>query len=142
MNAHFKDRVQTVLTSSGLGELRFVEGEDSEAFGDSLVVFEKGPMIFRAVRDRGQVFADFGAVRDPGTWFDASIVAQRLAIELDPRIGSDDEYGAIDAMSSFIRQNLAQLLSLFAPEHYSRTKWELSELEKRAAGQRFGPSQS
>ncbi len=58
----YPDAVRAELRRAGLGEAELVSSEpEAEAFGDTSVVFQIGPLLLRFTRERGQQFIDIAS---------------------------------------------------------------------------------
>lgn len=113
--------------------------EESEAFGDALVVLQAGDLRIRLVRDRGQVFVDFGSTADLATWFDSSVVFEFLELSDTSSWHSRDTSSVLNALQSFIQVFGKELSRKFAPSSFPMTRRNLVELREPRANKQYGP---
>jgi hypothetical protein len=91
---------------------------DPHAFGNSIVVLQSKSMTMRFVRDRGQIFAEFEPLSEPGKWFDLGSVLE--AIHGTPPQPIFD----LDGVISQLRQNFTDIVEALGTR-WARTKQEL-----------------
>jgi hypothetical protein len=136
---NFTDDVKSTFLPNA-EELGFsiVEERKSEAFGDALVVLQSGDFRLRIVRDRSQIFADFGSAAEPETWFDSTIVMQALGLTTQPLFGGTDPQSVLPSLAAFLKSFWSELMAMFDLRHFAATKAQLTELQDARATKRWG----
>lgn len=138
MTDEFVGQARARLGEMDSPKLRFVEGEEGSSFGNAVAVFEGGTLRLRVVRDRGQVFADFGSTVDSTEWFDSRVVASLLETEVDANVGGSDIQLALSGIARFAQDHDGQLEHRFSGAQYQNTKKKLEEIQRNSALNQLG----
>lgn len=122
--------LRSFLSSSGF---EVVESENSDSFGNSYATLESPTLRLRVTIDRGNLSVDIGPKGQPETWYDLTLVSALVrslvvANPLPPRVAGD-----------FLADHYLQLVSLFGPDQFERTKGVLQRLQQERVSRMFGP---
>ena len=117
---------------------KILEHEESGSFGNATVVLQQNVLRLRIVRERSQLFVDFGSVVEPGTWFDSAVVVDYLGLSQDAGFHGRDVRTVLDGLASLLKSCWAELIQHFDPANFSSTKKELTLLRDARAAKRLG----
>ena len=123
-----------------VSELGFqlVAQDQSDSFDNATVTLEAGDVCVRIVRERSQVFVDFGSVAKPGLWFDSTVVFDFLGIARDGGFHSTDTTAVLRGLSSLLRAFWPEIKSRFGRDTFARTESALTTLRNAKAAERLG----
>lgn len=65
----FERGMSDSLKAAGFNSASLVESDERGDFGDSLAIFSCGSLIFKFIRDRGQVFMDLASASAPEKFY-------------------------------------------------------------------------
>jgi len=133
-----KEVEQTLLPAALPIAMNIVTSSTSPWFGDSSVVLVADPLRVRIVRDKGQIFADFGSAAEPNYWFDSAVVFEYLGLSANASFHDEDVGASLRAIGGFVRTMGAELARLFAKESYDSRRHELDGVRKRQAEAQWG----
>jgi hypothetical protein len=102
--------------------------ETPASFGNALVDLHGGSLRVRVLRERGQILAAFGSVKDPTALFDSAFVMALLGLTETGGFDDSDSTRALTGIASFIRVHFYELNALFGPAQYAETKQKLRAL--------------
>jgi hypothetical protein len=114
-----------------------VHNQVSVSFGDALVEVEAPTLRLRAIRDRSQVFVDFGPVSERATWFDSDLVLEHLGPMSSTSHRSRDATTVLRATATFLTSFREELETLLDAHHLPDTKREMEMLGERRAAKEF-----
>lgn len=109
----------------------FSVGEDAE------IILEGDGIRLRFVRDRNQVFVDFGATFEPHAWLDGYFLLQLLEIGESPFVNEDTSAVDLKIFGGFLERHVEQIEHLLQEENLPKTKRKIAELQEESAKQRF-----
>jgi hypothetical protein len=137
--SEFLDQVRSILVPSfeQLG-LQLCDTRVGDSFGDAYAVFHGPQFRVRVLRDRGQVFVDFGSPADATNWFNMPIVARILGFSAGNEADGPDDRAKLGWVAALVRNQVSKLEAAFSPEHYSRSKALLERMEHSSVEARFG----
>src|SRR4051812_3178043 len=92
---------------------RVVEHEEGQAFDNALVILEGPELRLRVIRERGQLFVEFGSPAEPAVWFNSSVVMGLLSIGSKDGWHSTDADAVLSELAQFIYTNGSLLNGLF-----------------------------
>ncbi|HET9986561.1 MAG TPA: hypothetical protein VFQ38_23490 [Longimicrobiales bacterium] len=118
--------------------MRVVHQEASTSFDNAFVVLQSDDLRVRVVRERGQVFADFGSAAEPGTWFDSAVVMEHLGLSESAGFHDRDAAKALRGLAKFLRALWDELAAEFSSAAFAATKRELIAVRERRDVRRFG----
>lgn len=118
------------LSDEGFREVGSEETEHDG--GDAWLVVESDELRLRFVRDRGQLFLDLQPQAPAAEWFSVDLV-RRLCLGRPERSAVLDE-----GYADFLREQLPDLLTRFAPDRWPGTREELVELKRVRSREMFG----
>lgn len=95
----FADDVLASLRQVSL-ELPVVHHETGSAFGDTLCILSDGSVLYRIVRDRGQLFLDIGRMAEPIAWVDSTAAS---GVPGDRR--TEAAFPDLSGIAAYIQQN-------------------------------------
>jgi hypothetical protein len=104
--------------------------QQSDRFGDALVILQSGDVGLRIVRDRLQIFADLGSTAEPDNWFDSTIVMQLLGLTTRPAFGGEDAQVVLPSIAAFLHAVWSELVAMFDSRHFAESKKQLEKLEQ------------
>ena len=135
----FREEVDRILAPvlTRLG-FRAVFDQQGRAFGDELVEFASDDVRLRIVRDRGQVFADFGSPADVRRFFDAGVVMEHFDPAASWSLQHDTVAESLRAIGRFVEAVGAELRSTYSPDRYRASLKRLDAIERGRADRRFG----
>ena len=110
--------------------LTIVDHDESESFGDALVVLVSSDFRMRIVSDRGQIFADFGAPTAPWTWWDSATIFERFDLSKKGGFRGRDVEEVLEGIATFVDLFGADLRDLFSDVRRDDTTRELSALRQ------------
>lgn len=139
MTAELLKEVQALLPSviDSL-PLRILEHRESASFGDAVVVLQAGELRIRVVRERGQVFADFGSASNTSRWFDSAVVLDVMDLSKIGGFHESETRASLSALAAFLRDCGKELMSLFSSERFPTTEQQLDEVQRSRAARQFG----
>jgi hypothetical protein len=103
--------------------------QQSDSFGDALVILQSGDVRLRIVRDRLQLFADLGSAAETDNWFDSTFVMQALGLTTKPVFGGTDAHVVLPSMAAFLRAMWPELVTMFDRRNFATSKKQLGKLE-------------
>lgn len=124
-----------VIASYGLA---VVDREESTAVDYEGVVLQGQDVRVRILRDRGQVFVDFGSVCKPGVWFDSAVVMDFLGVSSDAGFHSSRVSEVLRGLVNFLRSFWTELSNVFSVAQYVKVERELTALRDTRAAKRLG----
>lgn len=127
-----------LLPRTGGVSLSVVASEASQDFDNASVLLHGGHLAIRIVRERGQLFVDFGRAHGPATWFDSAVVLQLCGYSDDAGWHDDDPLVTMTGLASFLRAAWADLSARFADPQYSHTEAALRAIRAEQDKRRFG----
>jgi len=132
----FTDVVKSVFLSNArdLG-FAIVGQQQSDRFGDALVILQSGDVRLRIVRDRLQLFADLGSAAETDNWFDSTIVMQALGLTTKPVFGGRDAQVVLPSIAAFLRAMWPELVAMFDRRNFAKSKEQLGKLEDARRGE-------
>lgn len=120
-----------------LGYRRVFE-EKGESFDNAMVVVESPRLRVRLVRERGQLFVDFGSAAEPAVWFDSSVVMDALALRGGDGWHSTEAKATLADVAGFIATHEARLAEMFGPATFKESKQRLLAVRERQSVERWG----
>ena len=123
-----------------LGPLGFevVESEAADVFDNATVTLQGPDLRVRIVRERSEVFADFGPRAEPGTWFDSAVLFDYLCLSSQAGFHDRDVSGVLRGIAAFVRSFHGELARAFQPSSLAITKQAIEALKERRAQKLFG----
>jgi hypothetical protein len=118
--------------------LRVIEHRESDSFGDALVVLQAGELRVRVVRDRGQVFADFGSAADPARWFDSAVVMDAMGLSATAGFHDQDAKTSLSGIAALLRDCGQELMALFSSDRFASTEQQFTKVQHARAAKQFG----
>lgn len=115
-----------------------VESETAESFDNAYVVVQAPELRIRILRERSQIFADFGSPSEPNTWFDSAVIMDHLGLSTDGGFHDSDARGVLHGVSTFVAACWTALTEMFDQSHLGATKQELEVLKEKRAAKLFG----
>lgn len=128
---------QLVPAVEALG-VSVVDHETSASFGNATVTLQSGELRLRVVRERSQVFVDFGSAAKPHSWFDSAVVADHLGLGPNGGFHSSDTTSVLRGLADFLRAFWGDLALRFSRERFSSTERDLLALRDARASARLG----
>ncbi len=131
--------VQTYLVPTvAQDRMQILSHEESDSFDNAFVILEWRGVRVRVLRERSQVFVDFGSSVEPAVWFDSAVVMEYLG--LSETAGWHDRDGAVvlKGLADFLRTFASELAARFNPANFTVAKQELTRVRKDQAARRFG----
>jgi hypothetical protein len=117
---------------------RVVEHEKGESFDNASVLIDGPTFHMRIIRERGQLFVDFGSFSEPGQWFDSTVVMGVLGLRGGDGWHSTDADTVLGELAVFVRENEASLKGLFEPSRFSESKGRLLAVREQQSVDRWG----
>jgi hypothetical protein len=114
--------------------------EQADSFDNASVVLHSPDLRIRLVRERGQVFADFGPSSEPNVWYDSAVIVEFLGLSTDGGFHDRDAHRAMEGIAGFVKSFQRELAAKFANPELSATKQALDELREVRAERLFGGS--
>ena len=130
--------VETELLPALDSDFHVVSSEVSESFDNANVELQSPGLRIRVVRERGRVFADFGPVSEPNTWFDSAVLIDYLGLSPDAGFHDRDARRVLHGIAAFVTSLFSELREKFDPQHLAATKRDLEALMKERAAKLFG----
>ena len=128
------DSVRSALELAGLGRAQWVSiGQEAPGFGDCAVTFRLGHLIFRVVRDRGELFVDLAAAGRPGPFLQYDDVEIAMGWRSVEEVLAKKGPEALDRVFGRIHARLSELDTAFSDEQVL-----LTEAKVRRAAQARG----
>jgi hypothetical protein len=115
-----------------------VESATAESFDNAYVVLQAPELRIRIVRERSQVFADFGPTSEPNTWFDSAVIIDHLGLSSEGGFHDRDVQGVLHGVASFVAACWSTLTAMFNEQRLAATKNELEALKEKRAAKLFG----
>lgn len=115
-----------------------VDEETSSSFDNATVTLQADPLRLRIVRERSQVFVDFGSVVAPTTWFDSAVVLDYLELGKEGGFHQKDAERTTRALARLIHSVWGELVSKFSAQSFPETERALTILRNRRAAERLG----
>jgi hypothetical protein len=129
------EELLAVLTPLGF---EVVHSETSDSFDNGSVLLEAPDLRIRIVRERGQVFADFGPPSEPNTWFDSAVVTDYLGLSSRAGFHDRNARGVLQGVGAFVTSFHDELGAKFDRQHLANAKKELDALKEIRAAKLFG----
>lgn len=129
---------QDLLPVTGSLGFEVVDHETSDAFDNASVTLKARDLRIRIVRERSQVFVDFGSVANPDLWFDSAVVFEWVGASRDGGFHDANLKSVLRGLGSFLRAFERELSSKFAKDVFSSTAQQLIALRNTRASQRLG----
>jgi hypothetical protein len=117
---------------------RVVEHEKGQAFDNAMVIVDGPEFRMRVVRERGQLFVDFGSLAEPRSWFDSSVVMAVLGLRGGDGWHSTDADMVLFELASFVLANEARIVGLFESSLFAKSKELLLAVQKQQSDDRWG----
>lgn len=117
---------------------RVVEHEEGESFDNAIVVVDGPGFRMRIIRERGQLFVDFGSHAEPASWFDSSVVMGLLALRDGDGWHSTKAGVVLLELAAFVLANEARLVGLFGSSRFAETKERLRAVREQQSVERWG----
>ena len=130
-------REHLMPTLSPLG-YHVVSDERSDAFDNALVVVEGPELRIRVVRERSQVFVDFGSVAEPAVWFDSTVVMEFLGLRNGDGWHSTHAKTVLRELGAFLCGHKALLTETFDPSSFQTVKSRLAAVREKQSAERCG----
>lgn len=118
---------------------RVVSYEQAKVFDNAMVVAQGHELRVRVVRERGEVFVDFGSTAQPAVWFDSSVVMEYLGLRGSDGWHSSDAQAVLSDLGGFIAEHVRALEGKFALSEFAMTRKELVVVRERQDIARWGP---
>jgi hypothetical protein len=111
-----------------------IEQKVSNSFGNYYYIFSNNDIKLRLIKDRSQIIVDVSnAIERNGKWFDLSLVKAFITNDTK-RLNC---LWTIKQYTTFLTNNMSDLLILFNKENYILTEKKLDELRNERAKQIF-----
>jgi hypothetical protein len=125
---------------SRLGPLgyRRVADEKFDSFDDAIVVMERSPLRIRVLRDRGQIFVDFGSVAELTVWFDSHVVMEALSLRERTGWNSTNAKAVLADLAGFVVAYDSQLNAMFESATFKESKARLVGVREKQSVERWG----
>ncbi len=127
-----------LLSSAAQHGMRVVSHEESGSFDNALVVLQGGDVRVRVIRERSQVFVDFGSSSEPAVWFDSAVVMEYLGLSDTAGWHDRDGAGVLKGLADFLRAFWLELSVRFSPATFPVAKQELTRVREEQSVRRFG----
>jgi hypothetical protein len=111
--------------------------EESGSFDNALVVLQAGDIRIRIVRERSQVFVDFGSSGEPAVWFDSAVVMEYFGLSETAGWHDRDGIGVLRGLAEFLRVFQGELATRLSPANFPVTKQGLTSVREEQATRRF-----
>lgn len=118
--------------------MRVLSHEESGSFDNAFVVLQKGDVRVRVLRERSQVFVDFGSSAEPAVWFDSAVVMEYLGLSENAGWHGRDSTVVLRGLADFLRTFESELAARFSSGNFTATKRELTRVREDQAVRRFG----
>lgn len=139
MQSRLKDLVEgELLQAFPDRSYKVVESKEFDSFGDAIVIAEIGNIRVRFVRDRSQLFADFGSVHTPDATYDSAVVFELLGLSSNAGFHGDDAESELSAVRGFLTAFRSELDGLLGAEQFKETNERLATLRQRQSQRRWG----
>jgi len=116
---------------------RLIHAEESESFGNGILIYQSDQLRIQVTRDRGQILLSFrgvGHLRD----YDDEIL-QLLVDGTEHYQRRDVNDFSVEGRVAFLRRELGRIEALFAPAVVDNTARAGSRLQEERANALFGP---
>ena len=135
----FVERVQEGLVSK-LKPLGFeiTQSEIADVFDNASVTLQGPGLQIRIVRERGEIFADFGPSSNVGLWYDSAVVMDYLGLSAEAGFHDRNLDAVLRGVASFVTTCGFELSRKFDEAHLATTRKELEDLKQRRAEDLFG----
>ncbi|HEU4451962.1 MAG TPA: hypothetical protein VFR81_02845 [Longimicrobium sp.] len=87
-----------------------------------MILESRGVLRLRVVRDRGQVFVDFGSSVDPGSWLDGSFVLDHVLGSGRSRIDDPPRGISLEAFGELLGTHFERIEKAFRRSTYMDTR--------------------
>lgn len=118
--------------------MRVVDGEQFTSFDNASVTLAGPGIRLRIVRERSQVFADFGPPSEPQTWYDSAVVMDFLGLSNNAGFHDTNEESMLTGLASFMRSFHPHLQEAFSERCLPTTKTRLEALKAARSKKMFG----
>jgi hypothetical protein len=113
-------------------------GDVSTSFDDATVTLQAPKLRIRIVRERSLLFADFGAVSTPHSWFDSAVVIDYLGLSAEAGFHDRSARVVLAGVGAFVHAFQAEHEMRFSPSHLATTTAALTALRNARASTLFG----
>lgn len=117
---------------------RVVEHEEGQSFDNALVVVDSPAFRMRVIRERGQLFVDFGSLAEPSSWYDSSVVMGALGLRGGDGWHSTNADTVFSELADFVIANEGRLAGLFEPSRFAESKGKLVAVREQQSADRWG----
>lgn len=139
MQSGLLDLVKAELLPAVASHGVVVEGQESStSFDNASVTLAAGELRFRVVRERSQLFVDFGSAAKPHAWFDSAVVAEYLGLGRDGGFHSGDAAYVLRGLAEFLKTFWNDLVARFGADRFIQTERELIAVRKARDAARWG----
>jgi hypothetical protein len=112
--------------------------DTGRSFDDAMVTLAARDLRVRIVRDRNQLFADFGPVAEPNSWFESAVILDYLGLSAEADFHDRDARAVLRDIGSFVNTFRPELAAMFSSARLAKTTDALTRLKKVRAEMRFG----
>lgn len=81
---------------------KVVHSDVATSFDNAMVTLEATDLRVRIVRERSQVFAEFGALAEPNTWFDSAVIIDYLGLSAEAGFHDKNARVVLRGIGSFV----------------------------------------
>ena len=111
---------------------RIVDSEASKSFGSGYIIFQLGGLQARLISDKSQIFLDFHSIYTDkkNVWHSWEVVVPLITEQTYDSAVLDGPTASNDPVAPIIKENLSDIINLFAPENASGTIARITQFEK------------
>jgi hypothetical protein len=117
---------------------KVVQSEVAISFENAMVTLEAPDLRVRIVRERSQVFADFGAVAAPDSWFDSAVIIDYLGLSAAAGFHDRNARVVLRGVASFVLAFHPELAEKFSQPTLAKTTAALAALKNARASASYG----
>jgi hypothetical protein len=117
---------------------KLVQSDVTDSFDNASVMVEGPDLRIRIVRERSQLFADFGPLAEPNTWYDSAVVIDYLGLSGEAGFHGRNVAETLHGVAAFVSACHRELERKFDLSNIAATKRGLERLKEVRAAKLFG----